>query len=311
MDYGFSNNTISVYYNTVFIGGTATGTATWAYQRSTSTPTTATVRNNIFFNSRTGGSVNHFAMGDASHGSGTFTVSNNLYVGTGSTAENFMDQGTSSTGTPVSFSAWISGKSDVTSYGLQASAVTASNLFTDIANGNLNIIATNQEAWLVAGKASQLAIAGVTDIDYNGNARSTTAPGGKTSIGSHEFSLAGLPAAPDATISGAPDTGTPTTITVNGRTIASITWYGSGLPSGITVKYYSGRTHPNATTGFNSNGYWVITQTGGTSFTYDLTLYYEDADLGSITESRIKVAKYDSGNWLTYAGTLNTKTTRS
>lgn len=306
-DYANSGDSNYVYYNSVYIGGTGSGTTkTYAWDDNT-TATKDVMKNNLFVNARTGGTGGHFAARHAGNTSITdMNSDNNVYVGNGPTSgSNFELGSTAATFTAYKAAFTGSGK-DVNSYSINAADLTVANLYSDVTTGNLNIVTTNAEGWLVAGKAAQLAVAGLTDVDYNGNVRSTTAAGGKTSIGSHEFSRAGLPTPPDATVSGAPDTGTPTTITVNGRTIATITWYGSGLPSGITVRYYSGRTHPNATTGFNSNGYWVITQTGGTSFTYDITLYYEEADLGDITESRIKVAKYDSGNWLTYAGTLNT-----
>lgn len=84
-DFGFTGNTFNVYYNSILIGGTATGAATWAYQRGGSTPTITTLTNNIFFNNRTGGSVNHFAAGDASANAGVWSSNYNIFIvpGTG------------------------------------------------------------------------------------------------------------------------------------------------------------------------------------------------------------------------------------
>ena len=102
-DDGFTGNVINAYYNSVLVSGTASGSATWAYQRKGATPTTTTLTDNIFFNNRTGGAVNHFAAGDDSANTGTWSSNNNVFVGTGTTAANFMDYGTSSSGHGCSY----------------------------------------------------------------------------------------------------------------------------------------------------------------------------------------------------------------
>ena len=128
-DYSYSGNAITSYYNSVYIGGTATGTSSsWAYIRGDVAPTTSIARNNIFFNNRTGGTGSHFAMGDQSAATGTFAVGYNLYAGTGATAANYMDRGTAVAGTPVAFSAWATAASDATSWADRASVISAANL---------------------------------------------------------------------------------------------------------------------------------------------------------------------------------------
>lgn len=135
-DFGFSGNTFNAYYNTVYVGGTASGTSnSWALYRAFSAPTTSTMKNNISFNDRTGGTGNHFAGGDQSANTGTYVGDYNLYVGTGATAANFMDYGSSSSGTPVSFTTWKTGPPtrDANSTGsTRASYTAASTVFTDL-----------------------------------------------------------------------------------------------------------------------------------------------------------------------------------
>ncbi len=108
-DDGFAGNVFNIYFNSVLVSGTASGSTTWAYQRKGATPTTASLLDNIFFNNRTGGAVNHFAAGDDSANSGSWSSNYNIFVGTGTTAANLMDYGTSSSGTPVSFATWQTG----------------------------------------------------------------------------------------------------------------------------------------------------------------------------------------------------------
>ena len=76
-----SGGTFTTVFNSVLIGGTATGTqSTWACVRSGSA-STHTSRNNICFNNRTGGTGNHFAAG-RQVGAGSFTSDHNVFVGT-------------------------------------------------------------------------------------------------------------------------------------------------------------------------------------------------------------------------------------
>lgn len=114
-DFGFGGNTFTALYNSVLIGGTSTTANSWACLRAFSAPTVSTFNNNICFNNRTGGTGNNYAGGDQSDATGTFTSNYNLFVGTGATAANYFDRGTSSTGTPVSFATWQGGTRDLNS----------------------------------------------------------------------------------------------------------------------------------------------------------------------------------------------------
>ena len=310
--YGIHNGTGSgatgyVYYNSIYIGGTGSGTRKTYSWNDGSTANIDLLKNNLFVNARTGGTGGHYAARHAGTASITdMTADNNVFIGNGAIlGSNFELNATAKTFALYKAAFTGSGK-DANSYSLNSADVTIANLFSDVTTGNLNIVTSNQEAWFVAGKGVQLALAGLTNVDYNGNVRSTTVAGGKTSIGSHEFSLSGLPTPPDATLSGAPSTSTPTTISVNGRNKATITWFGAGLPSAVTAKFYSGKQHPMGYAGGGSNCYWTITKTGGTAFTYDLTLNYEDSDLGNVPENKINLAKWDGSTWQFITATVDT-----
>src|SRR5213076_2700718 len=141
-DAGLSGNTFTADFNSVFIGGTGSGTSSsWAILRTTSAPDSCTLRNNIAFNNRTGGTGNRFAAGDESANTGTFVSNFNFFTGTGATAANFMDYGTSATGTAVSFATWKTGPPtrDASSVANTAATYTVSSLFTDANNGNLHL----------------------------------------------------------------------------------------------------------------------------------------------------------------------------
>ena len=141
-DAGLSGNTFTADFNTVLVGGTASGSSSsWAMLRTTSAPDIYTMRNNIAFNKRTGGTGNHFAAGDQSANSGTLVSDFNFFAGTGATAANFMDYGTSATGTAVSIATWKSGPParDDNSIANTAATYNVSTLFADANNGDLHL----------------------------------------------------------------------------------------------------------------------------------------------------------------------------
>ncbi len=77
-DFGYSGNILKMYYNSVFIGGTGTGTsACYAYLKRDAV--TETHYNNIYVNNRSGGSGKYFAIG-VTNTSGSFISNyNDLY----------------------------------------------------------------------------------------------------------------------------------------------------------------------------------------------------------------------------------------
>jgi hypothetical protein len=260
-DFAFGGNTFNAFYNTVYLGGTASGAATsWAMKRGNAAPTTYTARNNLLFNNRTGGTGSHYAGGDDSAATGTFVSNNNFYAGTGATAANFMDYGSASTGTPVSFAAWQAGPParDASSTGDIAANFTPANIFVDFANNDLHLKATAPASILNAG----VPVAGVT-TDFDGNSRDASTP----DIGADELSP-GVLALSAATYSAGEGAGT-VTITVN-RT--------GGTDGAVTVDY--ALTNGSATGGavcgagvdFVNTGGTVNFATGQASNTFNVTI---------------------------------------
>ena len=291
-DRGYPGNIINVFNNTVLIGGTLlllNDSNSWAYFRQNGCPTTSTIKNNIFFNNRTGGSGNHFAIGDESaRTENNFTVSNNLYLGTGSTAVNFLDRTNSSTPTPRNFEYWVTNANDPFSYGVTASSITATEFFNNPTTGDLSIKNSNPICWAVNGKGVSL-----SDIseDYFGNSR-TTLEGVPIDIGAHEFNTTTNP----FSISINPVSGI-NNFNYLGRNIASINFAQQGtLPSSIAMQYFSGVEPPNS----NSNcikSYWIITPTGGSGYNYSLTLNTVPSEHNQILANTLKIAKSnDNGN---------------
>jgi trimeric autotransporter adhesin len=176
-DVSSSDSEINLFHNSILIGGTEIGTRnSWASRRVNSN--THTSRNNIFLNLRTGGSGSHFASGSENFG-GSYTVSHNVYAGTGATAENFMDFSfTSGTPAPVSFAAWQSSTGDTSTSASNPGGNYSAAMFMNAATGDLHLIPGGNVLVNNAGTP----IAGVT-MDYDGDPRSVASP----TVGADEF----------------------------------------------------------------------------------------------------------------------------
>jgi hypothetical protein len=172
--------------------------------------------------------------------------------------------------------------------------------FTSATDLTPNISLPN--VWYLHGNGCQ-----IPEINYDilGHPRSITAAGGSTDIGAYEFDHSNLPTPPPVVISSTSIAdGVPTVFKVGEMTIASILWHGSNLPTSAIAKYYSG----TYVTGLNpedqiSNAYWDITATGGSGFTYDITLYYDAAIFGTlIDEATMAIAKqHETDPWVVFS----------
>lgn len=237
-DFAFGGNTFSAYYNTVYIGGTASGAApSWAMKRGNAAPTTYTARNNLLFNNRTGGTNSHYAGGDDSANTGTFVSNNNFFAGTGATPANFMDYGTSSTGTPVSFAAWQVGPParDANSTGDIAANFIVTDIFVDVANNDLHLKPTAPVSIQNAGTP----VVGIT-TDFDNETRSATTP----DIGADEIDTA-PPDTQILTTPSNPSTSADATFTFTGTdsAIATVASFECKLDMGMFAACTSPKTY--------------------------------------------------------------------
>ena len=112
-------------------------------------------------------------------GTGSFSSNYNIWTGTGATAANFMDRGTASAGTPLSFAGWqaTAGTPDLNS----SAGVAGSGDYT-VASMFVSATDLHIAAGAVLPSNAGNPIAGIT-IDIDNELRSVTTP----DIGSDEF----------------------------------------------------------------------------------------------------------------------------
>lgn len=292
-----ATSTQNYYYNSVYIGGSQNSGAnnSAAFRKSTSTKVLA---NNLFFNARVNGGTatgKHFAV---ISGNATISSNYNVYVSSNSATiclNNATDQ------TIDQWRTSASGQDNQT-WSTTSSVINASNLFSNISSGNLNINTANSEAWLVSGKG--IAITGQS-TDFSGNSRFVSVGSGTTDIGSNEIGALGM-TPPSATVDNPPGDGVVSTYSLWGRSIIRITWGtgGSEYPTSLNTVYYSGVNPPNVLGGNYSNSYTTVNATGNLNgATYDIIYYFGDNEtytIGTPGASTI-LAKYGTGGtWEVY-----------
>ncbi|MDZ4756609.1 MAG: T9SS type A sorting domain-containing protein [Bacteroidota bacterium] len=286
------SQTQNIYYNTLAIDGSqSSGSASTIPLSISGASITSKSYNNILYNKRSGGSGNHLATGIGASGTAN-KADYNLYISDGT------NMGIRN-GTTYTFSNWKTATGyDQSSWNSNSTTIPSDSLFSDAANGNLNIRNDRTQCWAVNGKGIAGSASGSINSDFAGESRLTSFGFG-TDIGSDEFNTTLDP--PNATASGSPANSTTTTYSWLGRTIGSITWGVSGtVPSNLNVKYYSGATPPNPTqSGTRPNAkymncYWHCLATGGAGYTYNISLNYDSSLIGSVkysSERRLKLAK--------------------
>ncbi|GAB3342150.1 hypothetical protein GCM10027429_31480 [Marivirga atlantica] len=165
---------------------------------------------------------------------------------------------------------------------------------------NLQPDESNPNSWYVNGTGVQIST--VTD-DFTGSSRSTTLANGAPDIGAYEINPSATPN--DAVVTGSHTLGGTETFTVGNRTIARITWGGSGtLPTLNYMKYYSGNNPPNIypASAKYMNCYFDISALGGSGYSYEIEFLYDEALSGTVAaESDLRLAKNDGSGWNTYS----------
>jgi len=299
------------YYNSFHVGGTNTGSDTtdsYAFRRATTGG--IKLRNNILFNSRTGGG-RHFAIGNTDAGyltnwNGGDEDFNLLVSSNANTVGNWGPWGYGFA--EKTFSGWRDSSGGVYSLSTTTATLPPTSLFTAPATADLSIINSNSDCWYANGKGVAGSMSGSIADDFTANSVRSTTLGMATDLGADEFNTSTLP--PLATASGTPAFNTTTVYSFGGQNLASITWGASGvLPLGINFRYYSGDNPPAPLTGNYSNAYANLTETlPGIAYSYSITFGYSFAWLGSISsESNIRLAKRDGAVWGFLPGsTVNT-----
>lgn len=285
--HNYSNNSIA-------IGGTATGSNN-TYAMVVGNANSATVSNmfnNVLYNGRTGGSGKHVAIGSLYISQLTpFIFNYNMMVG--SDASGYIEMPLGNYYNAADVNSFYASRPNANWMDVSGN-VSSGSLFTNAASGDLGINTANAACWYVNGKG--LPMASVTN-DFNGASRSTTITGGSTDIGAVEFTTATVP--PSAVPSAAPANNGTTNYTFAGRTVASIAWgAGGSVPSSVDVKYYTGEYAPSLISGRSRfNSYYEVTPSGGTGYTYQMSLSYDSAMFGDVSATgNVRIA-YNTTAW--------------
>ena len=291
-----------VIYNSVYIGGVSANNAGSAAFVSRVSPVKS-IRNNIFYNERTGGTAGHlgykiYTTTPEVIFSGT-TLSNNLYI-VNDTASfsnwSYMPR--------INWSDWKMKTRDSLSYITFPNNINATLFFTNKDSGNLNINNSDGICWYVNGKG--LPIPQVTS-DFDGlNVRSASVQNGSTDIGADEFITDTRP--PRLVVFGKHAKNGADTLSVANKIVAIIKWGDTGvLPNIDSSRWYSGQWPPDTTNGGKSsnarvmNGWWEIYASGGSGYSYTISLFYDSSNIGKIKNiNRSVIFKRDTklpGSW--------------
>lgn len=329
-DWTTQGRTTNIYNNSVYIGGTATTStnSSYAYLR---TPdglgnvlgANVNLRNNIFFNDRTGASSNNIAIGNLTQG-----ISSDAAVGWNSNYNFLLTRNTNQIGRWVgtssgdrTFANWRTTSSGDNNSWSVAAATTSSNsqllatdFFDDITLGRLFIKPNHVSSWFVNGKGVAGTQSGNLTVDFEQQTRGTTYGFG-IDIGADEFTPTVAPHAiigsPTPALSGT------TNFDFAGRRIGNVVFGSSGtVPTSITAQYYSGdipgtSPSPSYSSSSYADFYTYFNPSGGSAFTYDAILNYDDALTGTYVSnpSLMTLLQTDAGNnWADGAGTTNTTT---
>lgn len=278
-----AGNTNNVFNNTIVISDSSTGAANCsAFLKSGAGR--VNFYNNLIFTKRYTVSGNNFAM--------EVTDTNSFYSN-----YNFFSTENSSLvfkrlTTSYNLAAYKTASlKDTNSNYVQSNDIVLSNFISSacLINNAYSYV------WYVKGRGISNLTPAVTD-DKEGNTRSTSIQSGPVDIGCDEITSS--PTAPFS-ISAAPAP------VLNGTSffsylssnVVSLNWGNSGtVPDSLSMQFYSGVTPPGSSSFSTYKGYWHIDAYGGDSYTYNLTLKYDENLLGEIpNESKLVPAKSENG----------------
>lgn len=246
VDNSGTNSTISVFYNTVYLNASSSGTnfgTTGIYHRSSSTATTASLnmQNNLVVNLSTpNGSGRSVAFRRSSATTANYSSSsdnNSFYAGTPGSGNLIYSDGTNSDQTLLSFQTRMSSRD-------QAS-VSVNPVFISTSGSDANFLHLTDTNCELDGTGRP--VSGIS-TDFDNEARDASFP----DIGADEFTGTGnMPVSVIITAvpSGAVCPGTSVTFTatpVNGGSLPVYTWYnGASVINGETLSTYTSGTLNN------------------------------------------------------------------
>lgn len=197
-----------------------------------------------------------------------------------------------------------------TTTGMDASTSFADPGYTSFSN----LIPNNLSAvsWSVHGMGEPITS---VNNDFNNVTRSTTVATGTPDVGAYEFTIDPAVVPPTkVTQSGPLATGVNYLFSIGERLWVDIKFNpGSDLPDDISVQYFSGifAANPSEYNVFNKYIDVTATENGNTNYDYDLTIYYDEVQIGNVpgeSEPTLEITQDEgfTGNWNTKPTTVNT-----
>ena len=310
-----TENTRSIAYNSILIGGAQIGGNTQSYGWHTSgIGITQFFKNNLVINKRTGGNGHHGAIAIKTNTPATawqpYIADYNFYV-VNDTNRSFLWNSDT-----LSLSEWRSVTDNgVNSIGTLSSEINPTDLFANAFIGDLNINIYHPSSWYVNGKG--IPVNYINDDFHDADVRSTLITTGASDIGSDEFNTSTTP--PALIVFGSHQPGGSDTLYFNNDIVAVINWALQGtLPTINSARLHTG-TWPNDLTNNNTianartmNAYLSIEASGGSNYMYNLVMYYDSSMLGTIMDaSNMVINKKQSGvpgTWMAHPTVVTTNT---
>lgn len=165
--------------------------------------------------------------------------------------------------------------------------------YTDAANGDLTPDGTNPNSWSMHGRGIHLV--GDT-LDFNGNVRPRTPDQGVPDLGAYEFTPSVLP--PDAVaVPATPSPSSTQVFTFGEDTVGTIEW-GSGAPSSVSVKQYTGiRPMSGIPSNVGRMYFYTAVNTSFGLFDYNPTIRYKDPWIGDVSsEVNARIARQNGSS---------------
>lgn len=298
-----STTQINMYNNSILISGNAVNKNSAAILRGdpltfSGNGTFLNVTNNLLVNRRSSSGAN---VALAFPGTASFISDNNSLLTSSVSSACYYNAGASnlatwSSNTTNDFNSYSSTIGATTDFTQNPPVISLADLFANSnysSVANFRIDSSKVTSWLVYGKSNSSA---GSNYDNFGNTR-TIVTGTPNCIGGHEFVTTTTP--PNCTVTGNYLLADSLRIFFASRELARIIWQTGSIPSSVTAKYYSGKIHPNYTSGNKGASYITLTASTGSSYKYQLKNFYGAQETGNITNTAInaRIAFYTGSLW--------------